>query len=137
MSGHLPDCTQRYGADLAAGRLSSTLTRIKVGSDAAAATIGVGAGPVALAADGGDVWVAAGAAAGARPAGGTLRVLSNAPPSSIDPALIYPQMQAQFSAATYDTLVTNYQYDPFMGVLLDQLQIRQHPQVRGYPPSRA
>ena len=32
--------------------------------------------------------------------------------------------------------VTNYQYNPFMGVLLDQLQIRLHPQVRGYLPSR-
>ena len=27
-------------------------------------------------------------------------------PTSIDPALIYPLMQAQFSDATYDTLVT-------------------------------
>ena len=32
--------------------------------------------------------------------------------------------------------VTNYQYNPFMGVLLDQLQIRQHPQGRRYPPAR-
>ena len=85
---------------------SSALTRIRVGSGAVAATIGVGGGPVAHAANGGDVWVAAGVAAGARSVGGTLRVLSDAPPPSIDPALLYPQMQAQFSAATYDTLVT-------------------------------
>jgi peptide/nickel transport system substrate-binding protein len=29
--------------------------------------------------------------------------------------------------------VTNYQYNPFMGVLLDQLQIRQYPQVPRLP----
>ena len=54
----------------------------------------------------GSVWVAAGPAASGRPAGGTLRVVSVVPPTSIDPALIYPGMQAQFSDATYDTLVT-------------------------------
>jgi Na+/melibiose symporter-like transporter len=32
--------------------------------------------------------------------------------------------------------VTNYQYNPFMGVLLDQLRIRQYPQGRRYPPAR-
>ena len=42
----------------------------------------------------------------ARPAGGTLRVVSVVPPASIDPALLYPLTQAQFSDATYDTLVT-------------------------------
>jgi ABC-type transport system substrate-binding protein len=82
------------------------LTRINVGNDTTAARIPVGGGPVALAAAGSDIWVAAGAAAGAKPVGGTLRVVTVYPPTSIDPALIYPQMQAQFSAATYDTLVT-------------------------------
>ena len=31
------------------------------------------------------------------------------------------------------TRITNYQYNPFMGVLLDQLQIRQYPQVPRLP----
>jgi peptide/nickel transport system substrate-binding protein len=105
--GDGPDAVAVAGDSVwAAGRLSSTLTRINVGSDATIAVIPVGGGPVALAAAGGDVWVAAGTATGARPGGGTLRVLSNLPPPSIDPALLFPHMEAQFSAATYDTLVT-------------------------------
>ena len=105
--GDGPDAVAVAGGSVwAAGRLSSALTRIRVGSDTAAATIGVGGGPVALAADGGDVWVAAGAAAGAEPAGGTLRVVTAIPPTSIDPALLYPWVQGEFSDATYDTLVT-------------------------------
>jgi YVTN family beta-propeller protein len=105
--GNGPDAVAVAGGSAwAADRLSSVLTRINVGNDATAARIPVGGGPVALAAAGSDIWVAAGAAAAAKPAGGTLRVVTVYPPTSIDPALIYPQMQAQFSAATYDTLVT-------------------------------
>ena len=33
-------------------------------------------------------------------------MVSTIPPTSIDPALLYPWAQAQFSDATYDTLVT-------------------------------
>jgi peptide/nickel transport system substrate-binding protein len=68
--------------------------------------IPVGGGPVALAADGGAVWAAVGAAASSPSAGGTLRVVSVVAPTSIDPALLYPWAQAQFSDATYDSLVT-------------------------------
>jgi peptide/nickel transport system substrate-binding protein len=90
----------------AADRLASALTRISARSGSPAPMIPVGAGPVALAADGGGVWVTAGPPATSPPAGGTLRVVSVVAPTSIDPALIYPLMQAQFSDATYDTLVT-------------------------------
>ncbi len=50
--------------------------------------------------------MAAGAAAGAKPAGGMLQVVTAVPPTSIDPALLYPWVQGEFSDATYDTLVT-------------------------------
>jgi YVTN family beta-propeller protein len=89
-----------------ADRLSSALTRISARGDSPAARILVGSSPVALAAASGGVWVAAGPAASGRPTGGTLRVVSTIPPTSIDPALLYPWAQAQFSDATYDTLVT-------------------------------
>jgi YVTN family beta-propeller protein len=89
-----------------ADRLSSELTKISVGTNTPQPGIPLGGGPVALPAGGGGVWIAAGPAATGRPAGGTLRVVSVVPPVSIDPALLYPLMQAQFSDATYDTLVT-------------------------------
>jgi YVTN family beta-propeller protein len=90
-----------------ADRLSSELTKISVGTDTPQPGIPVGGGPVALSAvGGGGVWVAARAVGGGGPVGGTLRVVSVVPPVSIDPALLYPLMQAQFSDATYDTLVT-------------------------------
>jgi YVTN family beta-propeller protein len=107
--GDSPDAVAVTGGSVwAAGRLSATLTRISARGTPAAA-VPVGGSPVALAAAGGgagDVWVAAGAPAGSRPAGGTLRMVSGNPPGSIDPALIYPLAFADFSAATYDTLVT-------------------------------
>jgi YVTN family beta-propeller protein len=106
-AGDGPDALAIAGNSVwAADRLASALTRISARSGSPAPVIPVGAGPVALAADGGGVWVAAGAAASSPPAGGTLRVVSVVAPTSIDPALIYPLMQAQFSDATYDTLVT-------------------------------
>ena len=106
--GDGPDAlTVTGGSVWAADRLSSAVTRISARSDSPAATIPVGGGPVALAsADRGGAWVAASTTAGGRPAGGTLRVVSVVAPTSIDPALIYPEMQAQFSDDTYDTLVT-------------------------------
>ena len=98
------------GSVWAASRLSGTLTRISA-RGTPAAPVPVGGSPVGLAAasgpdGGGGVWVAAGSSASSRPTGGTLRVVSGNPPGSIDPALIYPQALALFSAATYDTLVT-------------------------------
>jgi YVTN family beta-propeller protein len=106
--GDGPDALAITGTSVwAADRLSSTLTRISAGNDIPGPPIAVGGGPVALAAaaDGG-VWAAALQAVGGPPAGGTLRVVSVVAPTSIDPALIYPLMGAQFSDATYDTLVT-------------------------------
>jgi YVTN family beta-propeller protein len=104
--GDGPDALAIVGNSVwAADRLSSTLTRINARNDSRATTLRVGGGPVALSTYAGHIWVAAGAG-NARPAGGTLRVVSAFPPLSIDAALIYPQMLAQFSEATYDTLVT-------------------------------
>jgi len=106
-AGDGPDALAIAGDSVwAADRLASALTRISARSGTPAPMIPVGAGPVALAADGGTVWVAAGPPASSPPAGGTLRVVSVIPPTSIDPALLYPWAQAQFSDATYDTLVT-------------------------------
>jgi YVTN family beta-propeller protein len=106
-AGDGPDALTIAGDSVwAADRLASALTRISARSGSPAAAIPVGAGPVALAADGGGVWVAAGSPVGSPPTGGTLRVVSVIPPTSIDPALLYPWAQAQFSDATYDTLVT-------------------------------
>ena len=106
-AGDGPDALAIAGNSVwAADRLASALTRISARNGSPAPMIPVGAGPVALAADGGGVWVAAGPPATSPPAGGTLRVVSVVAPTSIDPALIYPLMQAQFSDATYDTLVT-------------------------------
>jgi YVTN family beta-propeller protein len=106
-AGDGPDALAIAGDSVwAADRLASALTRISAGSGSPAPMIPVGAGPVALAADGGEVWVAAGPPASSPPAGGTLRVVTAIPPTSIDPALLYPWAQAQFSDATYDTLVT-------------------------------
>lgn len=106
-AGAGPDALAISGNSVwAADRLASALTRISALSGTPAPMIPVGAGPVALAAGGRGVWVAAGSAVSSPPAGGTLRVVSTVAPTSIDPALIYPLMQAQFSDATYDTLVT-------------------------------
>lgn len=106
-AGDGPDALAIAGGSVwAADRLASALTRISARSGSPAPMIPVGVGPVALAAEGGGVWVAAGAPAGSPPAGGTLRVVSVVAPTSIDPALLYPLMQAAFSDATYDTLVT-------------------------------
>jgi YVTN family beta-propeller protein len=106
-AGDGPDALAIAGNSVwAADRLASALTRISARNGSPAPMIPVGAGPVALAADGGGVWVAAGPPVGSPPAGGTLRVVSVIPPTSIDPALLYPWAQAQFSDATYDTLVT-------------------------------
>ena len=106
-AGDGPDALAIAGNSVwAADRLASALTRISARNGSPAPMIPVGAGPVALAADGGGVWVVAGLLATSPPACGTLRVVSVVAPTSIDPALIYPLMQAQFSDATYDTLVT-------------------------------
>jgi YVTN family beta-propeller protein len=107
-AGDGPDALAIAGNSVwAADRLASALTRISARDGAPSRMIPLGAGPVALAADdGGGVWVAAGAAASSPPTSGTLRAVSVVAPTSIDPALIYPLMQAQFSDATYDTLVT-------------------------------
>ena len=106
-AGDGPDALAIAGNSVwAADRLASALTRISARNGSPAPMIPVGAGPVALAADGGGVWVVASLPATSPPAGGTLRVVSVVAPTSIDPALIYPLMQAQFSDATYDTLVT-------------------------------
>ena len=109
--GDGPDALSVTGGSVwAASRLSGTLTRISA-RGTPAAPVPVGGSPVGLAAasgpDGsGGVWVAAGSSASSRPTGGTLQVVSGTHPGSIDPALIYPQALALFSAATYDTLVT-------------------------------
>ena len=104
--GDGPDALAIAGSSLwAANRLSSTLTRINAGDDTRGRALAVGGGPVALTAYGDRIWVGVGAA-NPRPAGGTVRVVSVYAPTSIDTALIYPQMTAQFSAGTYDTLVT-------------------------------
>ena len=108
--GDGPDALAVAGGSIwAAARLSATLTRISARGTAASPIL-VGGRPTGLtaAASGaaGGVWVAAGSPAGGLLAGGTLRAVTAAPPSSIDPALIYPQALAMFSAATYDTLVT-------------------------------
>ena len=106
-AGDGPDALAITGNSVwAADRLASALTKISARNGSPAPLIPVGAGPVALAADGGSVWVAAGSPVSSPPAGGTLRVVSVIPPTSIDPALLYPWAQAQFSDATYDTLVT-------------------------------
>ncbi len=105
--GDGPDALAVAGGSVwAAARLSSALTKINAGTDTPQSPIPVGGAPVGLAATSGGVWAAVGAASGARSPGGTLRVVSVVPPTSIDPALIYPLTQAQFSDATYDTLVT-------------------------------
>jgi YVTN family beta-propeller protein len=105
--GDGPDALASAGNSVwAADRLSSSLTRISARGNSPAARIPVGGSPVGLAAAHGGVWVAAGPAASGRPTGGTLRVVSTVPPTSIDTALLYPWAQAQFSDATYDTLVT-------------------------------
>ena len=113
--GDGPDALAVAGGSVwAANRLSATLTRIRPGGiDPAPSVVQVGGSPVALTAatrgdagSGRGVWVAAGPAVSARPAGGTLRVVTSYAPASIDPALIYPLMPPQFAAATYDTLVT-------------------------------
>ena len=94
------------GSVWAADRLASAVTRINARSGSPSPPVPVGAGPVALAAAGrSGVWVAARSAPSGRPAGGTLRVASVSPPTSIDPALIYPWMPATFSDVAYDTLV--------------------------------
>jgi YVTN family beta-propeller protein len=107
--GDGPDALAVAGGSVwVAARLGATLTRISAHGVPTAA-IPVGGSPVGLTtASGtrGGVWVAAGSPASSRPAGGTLRAVSDVPPSSIDPALIYPLEFALFSAATYDTLVT-------------------------------
>ncbi|HXZ72046.1 MAG TPA: ABC transporter substrate-binding protein, partial [Streptosporangiaceae bacterium] len=106
--GDGPDALAITGGSVwAADRLASAVTRINARSGSPSPPITVGAGPVALAAaDRGAVWVAARPAAMSRPAGGMLRVASVSPPTSIDPALIYPWMPTPFSDAAYDTLVT-------------------------------
>jgi YVTN family beta-propeller protein len=105
--GDGPDALAMAGGFVwVADRLSSELTKISISTDTPQPGVPVGGGPVALTADGSGVWVAARAAGARRLAGGTLRVVSVVPPVSIDPALLYPLMQAQFSDATYDTLVT-------------------------------
>jgi YVTN family beta-propeller protein len=106
--GDGPDALAIAGKSVwAADRLASAVTRIDALTGNPAPPIPVGAGPVALAAaGGGGVWVAARSPASGRPAGGTLRVASVSPPTSIDPALAYPFMPATFTDATYDTLVT-------------------------------
>ena len=104
--GDGPDALAIAGNSVwAADRLSSALTRLDTGG-APRTTIGVGGGPVALAAAGNRVWFASGPAGNARPVGGTVHVVATAPLASIDPALLYPNTQPQFSDATYDTLVT-------------------------------
>ena len=107
-AGDGPDALAVAGHSVwAADRVSPALTEINAGSDSPVATVPVGGGAVALAATGSSgVWAAIGGADNARPAGGTLRVVSVIPPTSIDPARIYPLMQALFSDNTYDTLVT-------------------------------
>jgi YVTN family beta-propeller protein len=107
--GDGPDAlTVAGGSVWVAARLGATLTRISAHGIPTAA-IPIGGSPAGLTpASGtrGGVWVTAGSPASSRPAGGTLRAVSVVPPSSIDPALIYPLEFALFSAATYDTLVT-------------------------------
>jgi ABC-type transport system substrate-binding protein len=106
-AGDGPDALAIAGNSVwAADRLASALTRISARTGSPAPMTPVGADPVALAADAGGIWVAAGPPASSPPAGGTLRVVSVIAPTSIDPALLYPWAQAQFSDATYDTLVT-------------------------------
>jgi YVTN family beta-propeller protein len=106
--GDGPDALAVTGNSLwAADRLSSALTEINAGSGSPLTTIPLGGGAVALAGTAsGGVWAAVGAASAGRLAGGTLRAVSVIPPTSIDPARIYPLMQALFSDNTYDTLVT-------------------------------
>ena len=105
--GDGPDAlTVTGGSVWAADRLSSAVTRINTRSDSPAATIPVGGGPVALASPPRQCLGRGQHGGRGRPAGGTLRVVSVVAPTSIDPALIYPEMQAQFSDDTYDTLVT-------------------------------
>jgi YVTN family beta-propeller protein len=105
--GDGPDALAVSGGSVwVANRLSDTLTRISAGTDGSAKTVHLGGSPTGLAPDGTSIWVAAGAPISPHPSGGTLRVLFNDPPASIDPALIYPLMFASFSDATYDTLVT-------------------------------
>jgi YVTN family beta-propeller protein len=109
--GDGPDALAVTGGSVwAADRLSGSLSRIGA-RGGAGVLVSVGGSPVGLAAltgsSGSDgLWVAAGPPARSPPTGGTLRVVSNTTPASIDPALIYPVYLANFSAFTYDTLVT-------------------------------
>jgi YVTN family beta-propeller protein len=115
-AGDGPDALAVAGGSVwVADRLSATLTRISPGGiSPAPRVVPTGGSPVALAdvsrggagSGSGGVWVAVGPAVSARPAGGTLRVVTSLIPAGTDPALIYPQMPPQFAAATYDTLVT-------------------------------
>ena len=100
-----------------ADRLSSALTRIAQGGGGSPQTIRVGGGPVALASAGGELWFAAGAAP-ARPAGGTLRVLSHLAPGRLDPVALYPLMEPTFTDWTWDSLVTVAKTGGSDGVLL-------------------
>jgi YVTN family beta-propeller protein len=90
----------------AADRLASALTRINAGTGQPAPEIPLGGSPVALTATGGNVWVAAAPAVDAGPGYGTLRAVINTRPTSIDPALQYPNLPAILSEFTWDTLVT-------------------------------
>ena len=90
----------------AGDRLSGALTRISSGGASPVSAILLGGSPVGLTTAGDRVWFTVGAASSARRAGGTLQAVVSYPPTSIDPALQYPQMPPQFSDATYDTLVT-------------------------------
>ena len=95
-----PSAITAAGPDIwVANTLAGTVSRISPVTSQVVHTISVGTEPTGIASGGGSVWVADAAAS-------TLRVVSAVPPTSIDPALLYPWAQAQFSDATYDTLVT-------------------------------
>jgi YVTN family beta-propeller protein len=93
------------GSVWVASKYSGEVARIDPRRNQVTKTVEVGGRPAALAAGGGSLWVGAGAdSAGHR--GGTLRLVSNTPIPTIDPAFAYLVGPPQLMRLAYDTLVS-------------------------------
>jgi YVTN family beta-propeller protein len=105
--GDAPDALAVSGSSVwVANRLSATLSRIDARTDVVAQPVGLRGGPVGLGVLNGRVWATTGQIASPLRTGGSIRVVTAGVVESIDPAMAFPDEQAQLSQGTYDTLVT-------------------------------
>jgi len=93
------------GAVWVADANDGTLARIDTAANNTVSRTKLGSGPVALASTPSGLWVAAHPFVSGAHRGGTLTVLGDGPPVSLDPALSYGDMAARLLGAVYDGLV--------------------------------